>query len=168
MPLQIGHRISEDLGFFSLKPFDQDNLADILIETFNTRITGISENSITGYFEDIKFDFISHRNVLMNPVIKVEEVRLASITDTAAMKINALRNRGTKKDFVDIYFWEKFSLREILRIANTKYPNHENLLTLKSLVYFEDADQQPDCKMIVHVSWTDVKKKIKSEVMPLL
>ena len=36
--------------------------------------------------------------------IEENGIRLASPRDIAAMKINAIEGRGTKKDFIDIYF----------------------------------------------------------------
>ena len=57
------------------------------------------------------------------------------------MKLNAVHNRSAKKDCVDIYFLlQKFNLGELLELVNLKYPNHIEILTLKSLVYFDDAE----------------------------
>jgi len=85
------------------------------------------------------------------------------------MKVNAVRNRGSKKDFVDIYFLlQRNSLSDLLKLANSKYPNHLDVLILKSLVYFEDADIQPDCDMLIDVKWEKVKETIEKEVFKLL
>ena len=169
LALQIGHRKSIDLDFFSKNPFHQDSLKQILINEFNAQILGLAENAITGVIDSIKFDFITHQYQPLKPLNMFDNIRLSSLEDIAAMKLNAVRNRGSKKDFVDIYFLlEKFSLSQLLKMVNEKYPNHVDILTLKSLVYFEDADKQPNCDMIIHKPWNEIKEKLQQEVLQFL
>lgn len=169
LALQIGHRISIDLDFFSLSSFDENKLKDVLIKEFDAQIFAIDNNAIIGTINNVKFDFIAHQYPLLKSVFEVEKTRLSSIEDIAAMKLNAVRNRGTKKDFIDIYFLlQKFNLEELLKLVNSKYPNHVDILTLKSLTYFEDAENQPDCEMIIDVDWEEVKQKIEKETIKFL
>jgi len=169
LSLQIGHRISIDLDFFTLVDFDENRLKDILIKEFDAQIFAIDNNAISGTINNVKFDFIAHQYSLLKPILKIEETRLSSLEDIAAMKLNAVRNRGKKKDFVDIYFLlQKFNLEELIDMVNSKYPNHVDILTLKSLVYFEDAENQPDCEMLIDVDWNNVKQKIEKETIKFL
>jgi predicted nucleotidyltransferase component of viral defense system len=169
LSLQIGHRISIDLDFFTLTDFDENKLKDILIKEFDAQIFSIDNNAITGLIDRVKFDFIAHQYPLLEPILEIEKTRLSSLEDIAAMKLNAVRNRGTKKDFVDIYFLlQKFNLEELLEMVNSKYPNHVDILTLKSLVYFDDAENQPDCEMLIDIDWKKVKQKIEKETIKFL
>ena len=169
LALQIGHRISIDLDFFTLSSFDKDQLKNVLIKEFDAQFFAIDENAISGIINHVKFDFITHQYPLIKPVLEIENTRLASLEDIAAMKLNAVRNRGTKKDFVDIYFLlQKFTLEQLLKMVNLKYPNHIDILTLKSLVYFDDAENQPECEMLIDVDWNEVKQKIEKETFKFL
>ena len=81
------------------------------------------------------------------------------------MKLNALANRGTKKDFFDIYeVLQEFSLQEILGFFKKKYPNKDYYYILRSLVYFNDAELNKEPIMIKKYSWSDVKNFISNEV----
>lgn len=169
LALQFGHRVSVDLDFFSIKSFNQERLKEILIKEFDAHIFAIDNNAIRGSINTVKFDFIAHQYPLLKPILEENEFRLSSIEDISAMKLNAVRNRGTKKDFVDIYFLlQKFTLEELLKMVNLKYPNHVDILTLKSLIYFDDANIQPNCEMLIDVSWEDVKSKIEKETIKFL
>ena len=131
LALQIGHRISIDLDFFTLSSFDENELKNVLINQFDAQIFAIDNNAISGTINNVKFDFIAHQYPLIKPVLEKENTRLSSLEDIAAMKLNAVRNRGTKKDFIDIYFLlQKFNLEALLELVNLKYPNHIDTLDL--------------------------------------
>lgn len=90
---------------------------------------------------------------------------LASPKDIAAMKVNAAEGRGTKKDFIDIYFLlQHYSLADILGFYNKKYPEHSEFRALMSLTYFEDAEEQLMPKMFESVSWESIKVEILKAV----
>ena len=87
--------------------------------------------------------------------------------DIALMKLEAISGRGSKKDFIDLFFLLKhFAISWLFEKHPQKYgigiSNHYHLL--KSLVYFEDAENQPMPKMLQDASWEDVKNKIVFEV----
>lgn len=81
------------------------------------------------------------------------------------MKLSAITNRGTKKDFIDCYFLlQRFSLAEMIDFYRQKYSDSQLFTTLKSLTYFEDAENDPMPKMIQPVDWETVKSTICSKV----
>lgn len=93
---------------------------------------------------------------------------MASLQDIAAMKLNAIMGRGSRKDFIDLYFLLKeFSLNEILNFYIDKYSDGSKFLVLKSLVYFEDADLQLQPLMYMDFNWETCKKKIIEAVLRL-
>ena len=98
----------------------------------------------------------------------LDGIRLASVNDIAAMKISAIINRGTKKDFIDIYFLlQKMSLNHILDLYDQKYPDGSRFIAIKSLTYFEDAESDPIPFMFNDTTWGDVKASIIAEVRKL-
>ena len=81
------------------------------------------------------------------------------------MKINAIEGRGSRKDFVDIYYLlQHFSLNDILDFYQKKYPDHSLFRALMSLTYFDDAEKQVMPKMYSTESWDEMKDFIIKEV----
>ncbi len=81
------------------------------------------------------------------------------------MKLAAITGRGTKKDFIDIYFLlNRFSFRQMLGFYEQKYHDGSLFMVLKSLSYFEDAEQDIMPKMFNEINWDKVKKKITETI----
>lgn len=88
-------------------------------------------------------------------------LRLAGLKDIAAMKLSAVTGRGTKKDFIDIYFLlQHFTLSDMLQHYRNKYADGSEFLVLKSLTYFDDAELEQEPVMLVDISWQEVKRTI--------
>lgn len=84
------------------------------------------------------------------------------------MKLSAITNSGTKKDFIDHYFLlKRYSLTELIELYRQKYSDARLFTSIKSLSYFEDAESSPMPDMIVPVDWDVVKSTIRSEVAKL-
>lgn len=100
-----------------------------------------------------------------------KNIDLADERDIAAMKIDAVSSRGSKKDFIDIYFlFKKYSLSELVGFFEKKYKDIEynKLHIFKSLTYFDDAENDPMPVMMREMEWSKVKKTITNEVKKLL
>lgn len=81
------------------------------------------------------------------------------------MKVNAIEGRGTKKDFIDMYFLlQHYTLDEILSFYQKKYPEHSVFRALMSLAYFEDADSQFMPRMFSTITWEEMKVCICDKV----
>lgn len=88
-----------------------------------------------------------------------------------AMKLAAIMDRGSKKDFIDLYFLSKkgISIDEGFKYYEKKYQAISNNLysLIKGLSYFDDAETSDMPEMIEKVSWTEVKKFFQKEVIRL-
>lgn len=166
LALQYGHRNSVDLDFFGAFNGDIEDFDD-LIASFDS-VTRIKETSKIRIYNinGVKVDFVDYsRYKWIAPAVEEDGIRLASPSDIAAMKINAIEGRGSKKDFIDIYqLLQHYTLSDILEFYKQKYPEHNVFRALMSLSYFDDAEQQPMPKMFNDVSWDDIKKFIATEV----
>ena len=81
------------------------------------------------------------------------------------MKLAAITGRGSKKDFIDLYFLlNNYKLETMLNFYDEKYFDGSRILVLKSLSYFMDAEKEIMPKMFDKVSWEEIKYRIKSEV----
>ena len=127
-----------------------------------------SKNILITKVNEIKVDFVNYKYLLLTDYIIIDTIRMLSMQDIAAMKLNAIMGRGSKKDFVDLFFLlEEFSKHEILKFYNKKFRNGSEFLVLKSLTYFEDADFQPQPIMYKDFDWKKCKEKITAEVLKL-
>ena len=166
LALQFGHRSSVDLDMFGDVPDDNQALLDIL-ERFGTVRGQKTSKYIKSFVVDaIKVDFVNYsRYPWIDDAVVEDGLRLASPKDIAAMKTYAVQNRGSKKDFIDMYFLlQHFTLEEILGFYSQKYPNYSMFRTRMSLTYFEDAENQECPKMWVDVDWKTVKESISKAV----
>jgi predicted nucleotidyltransferase component of viral defense system len=160
LALQLGHRKSVDLDFFSTNIFNVSELISNL-QKFNPVISQQNKNSLDLYIDDVKVSFLEYRYPLLEKLISYNNIFLAHEMDIACMKITAISQRGTKKDFIDLYFLlKKYSLEELLLKFAQKYQgiNYQKVHILKSLVYFEDAEGDPDPEFIIETDWNKVKE----------
>lgn len=168
--LQIGHRVSLDLDFFTDKEFSTDNVLNQLSKLPGFKLDETEKWTILGSFPKVKFSYFYYRYPLIKKTASFYQINLASLEDIAAMKIDAICSRGTKRDFIDLYFLiKKFSLEKILKFYDKKYDRLSNNIVhiMRSLDYFADADPQDSPKMLIPVSWEEVKKFFQKEVIKL-
>lgn len=158
LALYYGHRVSVDIDLFTHEPFDSTALDSTLSSEFTLTESTITENSVTGYIEGIKADFITHRYPLIGEVQNVDGLRLLPVEDIAAMKLNAIANRGSKKDFYDIFeLLQHFQREQLLEFYTRKYPRGSAWNVEKSLTYFDDAEAEPDPVDLSGRSWDQIK-----------
>lgn len=97
--------------------------------------------------------------------IEADGVRLASLNDIAAMKVSAIVNRGTKKDFIDLYtLLQSFTLDDILDMYSRKYSDGSLFIVMKSLTYFDDAETEPMPNVLNDTTWETVKDFLRKVV----
>jgi predicted nucleotidyltransferase component of viral defense system len=168
LSLQIGHRNSIDIDLFGNQSIDFDMYIDILKGFGSTEVTKSSKNILITQVNKIKVDFVNYTYPLLDKSIEIEGIRMLSKKDIAAMKLNAIAGRGSKKDFIDLFFLlEDFSLREIMDFYNQKYSDGSEFMVYKSLNYFLEADLQPQPKMFSEFDWETCKHKIIQEALKL-
>lgn len=169
LALQVGHRVSVDLDFFGELDFSQVSMTKCF-SGFES-ITTLKRSEQINIFEinGVKVDFVNYQYPWLEEELIVENIRLASKKDIAAMKIAAITGRGSRKDFIDLFFLLKeFSLTDIISFFEKKYFDASPMLALKSLTYFEDAESNPLTNQIEPIEWASVKERIKDEVLKFI
>ena len=171
LSLQLGHRLSFDLDFFTPEEFDSQKINADLIATNKYKLDRFAVNTLLGNILETKISFFTYKYPLIGPKIDLNGVSLVSISDIAAMKIDAIGGRGTKRDFVDLYFiCKQLSLNECFDLYCQKYGSDKNNLfhLIRSLSYFVDAESPgQELKMLKDVSWGKVKKFFEQESIRL-
>lgn len=162
LALQIGHRKSIDLDLFGRLPIDQRELSLIMSAFGNVTPIQNSEHIHVYLIDGVKVDIVNYSYPWLQPFINEDDWRLANLQDIAAMKLSAITGRGSKKDFIDIYFLlQHFRLQDMLDFYQQKYRDGATFLVLKSLGYFEDAEKDAMPDMIMEADWTAVKSAIR-------
>lgn len=162
LSLQIGHRLSVDLDFFtptedvpSIRRLIEKNLS-----SFQLTLTDSSWGNLVYLVDDIRVGFYGYGHPLVTPLVVEEGIRLASIEDIALMKFDALLARASRKDFYDLYFiCRQKSLRELLDKAPQKYASVRDfeVQVIKRLVFFENAEGETNPVLLKDVDWRSVK-----------
>jgi hypothetical protein len=170
LALHLGHRISRDLDMFTDVEFKVESLISGIRKTgYSFRIISEGEGYLTADVGGIKISFFKYDYPFVEKPVIYRGVLIAGIHDIAAMKIIAISQKGTKRDFIDLYFvlqdipFHKLSCHMVKRFGKERInPVHIG----KSLVYFLDANSDPEPEYVRgrEVSWDKVKKFFKSHV----
>lgn len=166
LALELGHRKSDDLDWFSAKPFSNDRIKRKLSELGEFQLTSEEQGTIHGVLDEVKISFLEYNYKMLFPFVRFENANLADERDIAAMKIDAVSSRGSRKDFVDIYFLlKKYSLPELIGFFEKKYENIQfnKLHILKSMVFFADAEAEPMPIMMQQADWEEIKRSMQEK-----
>ncbi len=166
LALQLGHRMSIDLDLFTTEPFNSSTLLETLATEFKISIELEEPNMLITNIEGIKVDFVKMGYPILFPTLLVEGIQMLDLRDIAPMKLKAIAQRGSKKDFFDIYFLLNIMpLETMISLFRQKFKMHEVFHILKSLSYFEDAEQSANPVVFdKSVTWKKVKVSINEAV----
>lgn len=168
--LYLGHRLSGDLDFFTYDNFDEPLLISKLSEIGKFHLEQRSEQTVIGILNNTKLAFFGYRYPLLFPLEKIKGINIANLIDIACMKVDAISSRGSKRDFIDVYFIAMVApLPKILSSFENKYAsiNYNMMHIKKSLVYFLDAEDDPMPVMIKPVDWDEIKLFFQEEIKRL-
>ena len=114
LALQLGHRNSVDLDIFGTIQASSEELRESLSEHHDIKVIKESKNINIYQVDGVKVDFVNYSYSWIDEPVAEEGITLAGLEDIAAMKVAAVIGRGTKKDFIDLFFLlQHFSLQEL-------------------------------------------------------
>ena len=155
-----------DLDLFGEVTIDKFELLSLLQGLGEVRVINETKNIHQYFVNGIKVDIVNYPYSWIDAPVEDDSIRLASPKDIAALKINAIEGRGTKKDFIDMYLLlQHYSLEDILTFYQQKYPDYSIFRALRSLTYFDDADDQIMPHMFVEDTWENMKENVQTHVM---
>lgn len=171
LALQMGHRQSVDFDFFSEKAFDALEMSRSLQALGSFKEDTVEKNTLLGTFNSVKYSYFYYPYPMIQATTKYVGVSLAHIHDIAAMKLVAITDRNTKKDFIDLYTLVNngVSIDQMFSLYDKKYHVFKsNTFTLiKSMTFFLDADTDDMPVMLTPMSWEEVKKFFSTEAVRL-
>jgi hypothetical protein len=164
LALQIGHRVSTDLDFFSatnrLQTYQRNQIQEVLEPPGNFETISEQDGLLFTRLNETETSFIYQHHPLMEPTVEYRGVQLAIPIDIGLMKLAAINSRGTRRDFVDLYCLRGIiSLEGLFDLATKKYADRSQFIAVavRALTYFEDAEQEPMPRMLTPVEWKDVR-----------
>ncbi len=161
LSLQFGHRKSVDIDLFGKLDADIFELNETLNGLGEVKKIQDTKNIHIYLINGIKVDIVNYPYPWVGKLIEEDNLRMADIMDISAMKLAAITGRGTKKDLYDLHLLLQFlNLDEMIRLYEQKYHDGALFLVLKSLVYFDDADQDLMPVLMKPLEWNEVKKII--------
>lgn len=172
LALFLGHRRSNDFDFFRAKEFVPQDLLSVLRETGEVEVLQEAAGTLTVRLRRVPVSFFRYDYPVLRPLHESPwGLPLADPEDIAAMKLAALSGRGSRKDFVDLYFYaqEIAPLRQILDRFREKYrgigvdPYH----LLRSLTFFDDAEAEAMPELLRDVTWDQIKAFFRAEAAHL-
>jgi hypothetical protein len=171
LALQLGHRLSVDLDFFSesdeLEPESQQEIVNALQKRFSLEVDRGGLASLLIAIEGSYVGFFGYSYPLLAPTVIVTGVRAAGLLDIGLMKMDAVAGRGSRKDFYDLYFLaQQIPIEEMLNQGKRKYPQVRDfgMMVLTALADFSAAEEQADIDTTPRVSWQDIKQFFTEEI----
>lgn len=170
LSLQLGHRVSVDIDLFSdalygnidfvaIEHFLQNNFP--YLQHFKDINPGLGKSYTIGSNADdaIKVD-VFYTDPFIQPPKIIDGIRLASIEEIIAMKIDIVQRGGRKKDFWDLHeLSQHYSIQQMLQLHLQRYEfNHDEKLILQNLTDFTIAEDDftPICLLGKH--WEFIKE----------
>ncbi|OGM15226.1 hypothetical protein A2985_03440 [Candidatus Woesebacteria bacterium RIFCSPLOWO2_01_FULL_43_11] len=165
--LQLGHRRSADLDFFTAYEFIESQWEQKLAKELRFKLLKRDWQTLIGACGEVKISLFGYKYPLIGKKERFFDMEVASLPDLAAMKLDTVISRGAKRDLIDIYFLaQKFGLDKLFEYYDKKYKNFQEreIMIKKALVYFEEAkdDEMPD--MLVKTDWEEIKRWFREKV----
>ncbi len=172
LALQVGHRPSIAFDWFGPQIGDSEILFRHLRDAgLDFTVLATSFETIYVEIETVQVSFIGYAYPMLRPFCHWDEydIDMASFDDIACMKLSAVTNRGSRKDFLDLHYLITHfkSLDSCLTLFQEKYKQQDIGHVIRSLVFFADADLEPEIKMFKSVNWLESKKDFESWVKAL-
>lgn len=169
LSLRYGHRSSVDLDLFFHEKFDHAGIEEELIREFGPDFDYESGHKNFGIFcniNQIKVDIVYSPHQPIAAIETVNNIRMYSSADIAAMKIQAIFGRAKKKDFWDLYeLLQHYSLQQLIDWHKQKYPSQMLAISIpNAITYFVEADESETPVSFKKQTWESVKKGISSAV----
>ncbi|MDH6314249.1 putative nucleotidyltransferase component of viral defense system [Parabacteroides sp. PFB2-10] len=170
LSLRYGHRLSVDIDLFTdseYRSLDFASFENYLRSQFpyydcndKGSIVGMGRSYYIGNSKDdyVKVDLM-YTDPFIGEVEILDGIRMASVDDIVAMKMNVVSRGGRKKDFWDLhYLLGIYSLSEMFNLHEKRHEwEHNADELLRNFIDFSVADEMPDPICLLEKDWDDIK-----------
>ncbi len=169
LSLCFAHRVSVDLDFFVPQSFLAEDLRPRLAKAGQFSPITVRNDSIVCRVDAVQWSLFKYEYPLLETPKRYHRIRIASVRDIAAMKVVAIGDRGSRKDFYDLYTILHAGGLNIQRIfddvvSKFQLPRDNLYHYIRALTYFDDAVREPDIQELlrIDVRWPDVELYFRS------
>jgi len=162
LALQLGHRVSEDLDFFTSAGFDPVTVSRHLETRPDYSETMADRGTLYCVAAGVKLSFLHYPVPLQHPALDYLTVSVADWRDILAEKFKTVSQRGSRRDFYDIYACltlKRLSVDKAVGFLRERFAgtgiNYQHVA--KSLAWFVDAESEPDPHLLMQADWSAVK-----------
>jgi len=161
LALQAGHRKSEDFDFFRNEGMEIGALHEVFAQRGHYETLQEAENTLTILRNGVKLSFFQVADRFLFRTKPYCFFSIADVRDIALMKLVAIANRGSRKDFIDLCTILRSgpSLKDYFDLLPRKYGTRRTNAyhILKSLTYFADAETEPMPVMLEPFNWKECR-----------
>lgn len=172
--LHLGHRRSDDLDWFTAGPLPDPLALAGALQAAGLAVSQMSaaRGTLHCAVNGVRASFLHYRYPLLGPLAPWPErgCALASLEDLACMKLLALLQRGSRKDFIDVYALRDHvpAVAALLELCQRKFGLRDESRLLYALTYFDDAEHEAMPRMLRRADWQRVKKGLRQWVKDYL
>ena len=168
LSLKYGHRTSIDIDLFTTIEFDVLELKNHLEKNYsNFDFKGSNNKMLFCFIDDVKVDFVKY--TIIHPLKEIEiieSVRFASTEDIAALKLNAISQRGSKKDFYDLYLLlQHYTVEQLIEFYKSVFTKDNAFELYRSMNYFDDAEDTIQPIYFGYEKWETIKSVINHKII---
>lgn len=114
----------------------------------------------------IKLD-LYYTDTFIKPYIEIDAIRMATVAEIIAMKIDVVQRGGRKKDFWDVHsLLPCYDISQMLDLHKQRYPyTHDRDLIIQNFTSFDQADEDfnPICLNGKH--WEFIKDDFEEIIL---
>lgn len=175
LSLQIGHRESIDIDLFSdaiYGTIDFSRITEYLEANFSyVYHSEIDPAMGKAYFigknaeSAVKID-VFYTDTFIEPPLVIDTIRMATVAEIIAMKIDVIQRGGRKKDFWDLHaLFDSYNLGQMLQLHEQRYPyTHDKELIIHNFTDFSTADDDFTPICLLGKYWEFIKDDINEIV----
>ena len=169
LSLYRGHRESVDIDLFTDAVYGSINFDKIdsflrsnyrYVDTSNNDIIGFGKSYFVGESENnsIKIDLF-YTDEFIDEVTLIDAIRLGSVEEIIAMKLDVIQRGGRKKDFWDLHeLMDEYSIDKMFSLHKKRYPyGHDKVVLKNNFTQFENADGDFDPVCLREKHWELIK-----------
>ena len=177
LSLYLGHRLSVDIDLFTDANYgsiDFDAIEKFLRKNFGhvdgefggnpgmgkSYLIGTDANNV------IKLDLYYSMDPFFQNAIEEDGVRMATVEEIIAMKIDVVQRGGRKKDFWDLHeLLNQYTITDMINLHKQRFEwTHDEPLIQNNFAEFAEADLDLDPICLKNKEWVFIKEDIEAAV----
>ena len=176
LSLQVGDRESVDLDLFTDSPYESNDFRVIdtyldnefaYVDDIRDLFPGMGKSYLIGMDRNHAIKLaVFYTDTFIAPVKIEDGIRMATIEEIIAMKLDVIQREGRKRDFWDLHeLLPDYGIGNMLELHKQRYPyGHDRDLILRNLINFTRADDDFDPICLRGKHWEFIKEDFEEAV----